>query len=52
MILKIYNFIYIFWKMTSNDIDEIKDIEVLPDDIEKCDLVFKLIIIGDSGNFI
>jgi hypothetical protein len=38
--------------MTSNDIDEIKDIEVLPDDIEKCDLIFKIIIIGDSGNLI
>jgi len=52
MIYKLYNFIYIFLKMTSNDIDDIKDIEVLPDDLEKCDLIFKIIIIGDSGNFI
>jgi hypothetical protein len=38
--------------MTSKDVDEIKDIEVLPDDIEKCDLTFKIIIIGDSGKLI
>ena len=38
--------------MTSNEVDEIKDIEVLPDDLEKFDLLFKIIIIGDSGNFI